>query len=93
MVTAGPVISCARTIFGYIEVLRIVQLSIVPGSNGVDDPRFQVKEQCSGYVVFIISLVEKYILSIDPRGDEVLKEPVVRDSMFCTKLLPEFCSD
>lgn len=79
--------------FGNIEILGIVQIRVESILYAVDYSGFQVDEESSGNVMFIICLVEKDIFSVITLSSIFFKNAFRIDSMFHTKLFPEFVSN
>ena len=55
----------------------------------VDHPWLEIDENSPWDVVFIVGLVEKHIFPIASVDDVVMQQPVLRNAMFCYKLLPK----
>jgi hypothetical protein len=64
MITTSPIISCTSSMIRNEDILMIVEISIFTILDAVNHSRLEVDQQCSWYVVLIISLIEKHIFPV-----------------------------
>jgi hypothetical protein len=93
MSTCSPVVACTSSVFGHVEVLWVVEVSVESVLDAIDDSRLQVDQQGSGDVMFIVSLVEEHIFPVVVVGGVLLQNSVWLNSVFVAELLPELVTD
>jgi hypothetical protein len=58
-------------------------------SVGKTHPWLEVNENCTGYIMFIIRLIEKHVFTVATLCRPVLEDALFVDAMLSAKLLPE----
>lgn len=77
----------------YVEVLRVVDVLVCAGLDTIYYSGFEIEEDRAWDVSSIVGLVEEDVFSIAAFCCEVFEVPILVDSMFAAKLLPEFASN
>lgn len=94
-VPACPVVAGPAALFGYEYVLRVVQLRICAILNSINNPRLEINQQRSWYIMIVVCLVEEYIFPIlDLIAHRIFFEyPRWAYAMLLAQLLPKLTAD
>jgi hypothetical protein len=84
MMTSSPIVSCARTIFVDVKVLRIVNISIRPCLNTIYNARFKIEENSARNVASIVGLIEKDVFAITTFCREIFEITLLTDTVLLT---------
>lgn len=92
-ISRSPVISCPRTLFMHVKVLRIVDILVRARLYAIYHSGFQVQEDCTRDISSIVGLIEEDIFPVSAFCREVLKIAILVYTVFAAELLPELASN
>lgn len=76
-----------------VKILRVIQITIQPILDAVDDSWLKIDQDCPRDVVLIIRLVKEHIFSVVSLSCIVLENAIWVDAMFLAQVFPEFVTD
>jgi hypothetical protein len=88
-VSHAPVVTRARAIFMYVEVLGIVDVLVCARLDRVEHPWLEIEENGAWDVPRVVRLVEEDVLAVATFGRKVFEVAVAVDAVLLTQLLPE----
>jgi hypothetical protein len=92
-VPRAPVVSGARAIFVYVEVLGVVDVLVRAVLDRVEHPRLQVEQDGARNVASVVGLVEEDVFAVAAFGRKILEIAVLVDAVLLTQLLPELLAN
>jgi hypothetical protein len=93
ILTLAPVVSSTTSVSGHEEVFGVIQVSIEPVLDTVDDARLQINEKCARDVMLVVSLVEEDIFAIISLSRILFKYSISADTVLHAELLPKLVSN